>query len=83
MMCRSLRYTNELSETSKASEKKHEASGCACELQDPQAHETKSARLGPRAQESDQEHPSAADQVACGALAGLPDVRGLASGGAR
>ena len=43
-MCRSLRYTNELSETSKASEKKHEASGCACELQDPQAHETKSAR---------------------------------------
>ena len=61
-MCRSLRYTNELSETSKASEKKHEASGCACELQDPQAHETKSARLGPRAQESDQEHPSAADR---------------------
>ena len=51
-MCRSLRYTNELSETSKASEKKHEASGCACELQDPQAHETKSARLGPRAQET-------------------------------
>ena len=38
------------SETSQTSEKKHEASGCACELQDPQAHETKSARLGPRAQ---------------------------------
>ena len=61
--CCSLRYTNELSETSKASEKKHEASGCACELQDPQAHETKSARLRPRAQESDQEHPSAADRL--------------------
>ena len=42
-MCRSLRYTNELSETSKASEKKHETSGC--ELQDPQAHEIKSGMV--------------------------------------
>ena len=61
-LCHLLRYTDEMRETSKASETKHEASGCACELQDPQAHETKSARLGPRAQESDQEHPSAADR---------------------
>ena len=43
--CRSLRYTNELIETSKASETTHETSGCACELQDPQARETKSARV--------------------------------------
>ena len=52
-MCRSLRYTNELSETSKASEKKHEASGCACGHHELRTRDREPKR--PRDQESGQE----------------------------
>ena len=53
-MCRSLRYTNELSETSKASETKHEASGCACEPHELRAPRTAEPKR-PSDRESDQE----------------------------
>ena len=53
-MCRSLRYTNELSETSKASETKHEASGCARELHELRASRTAEPKR-PSDRESDQE----------------------------
>ena len=43
-LCHLLRYTNEMRETIKASETKHEASGCACEPHELRAPRTANPR---------------------------------------
>ena len=51
--CRALRYTSETRETSKASETKHETSGCACEPHELRTRDREPKRR--RDQESGQE----------------------------
>ena len=53
-LCHLLRYTDEMRETSKASETKHEASGCACEPHELRAPRTAEPKR-PRDRVSDQE----------------------------
>ena len=55
-LCHLLRYTDEMRETSKASETKHEASGCACEPHELRAPRTANPR--DQATESRTKNPS-------------------------